>query len=50
MGAVRATLREWFDTGGRLDLRALGRETFAQLASADEMQPARTASTGGRRR
>lgn len=50
MGAVRATLREWFDTGGRLDLRALGRETFAQLASADEAEPARAAPTRGRRR
>lgn len=35
MGAVRATLREWFDSSGRLDLRQLARETFAQLALAD---------------
>jgi len=40
MGAVRATLREWFDAGGRLDLVALGRETFAQLSLADEAPPA----------
>jgi len=39
MGAVRATLREWFDADGRLDLVQLGRETFAQLASADEPTP-----------
>lgn len=36
MGAVRATLREWFDTGGRTDLVALGRETFMQLAHGHE--------------
>lgn len=36
MGAVRATLREWFDAAGRPDLVALGRETFDQLALADE--------------
>jgi hypothetical protein len=35
MGAVRATQREWFDSGGRLDLRHLARDTFAQLAMAD---------------
>jgi AcrR family transcriptional regulator len=36
MGAVRATLREWFDSGARLDLVAMARETFAQLALANE--------------
>lgn len=51
MGAVRATLREWLDAGGRPDLRALARETFAQLAGADEPRPpsSRSAATRGRR-
>ncbi len=49
MGAVRATLREWLDAGGRPDLRALARETFAQLAGADEPRPPRPVATRGRR-
>lgn len=51
MGAVRATLREWLDAGGRPDLRALARETFAQLAGAEEPQARapRPAATRGRR-
>jgi len=32
MGAIRAALRVWFDADGRIDLVALGRETFDQLA------------------
>ncbi|MDQ3031662.1 MAG: TetR family transcriptional regulator [Myxococcota bacterium] len=31
VGAVRATLREWFETGATADLVRLGRETFAEL-------------------
>ncbi|HZR83639.1 MAG TPA: TetR family transcriptional regulator [Candidatus Binatia bacterium] len=46
MGAVRATLREWFDGGGRADLVALGREAFALLAMAG----APAARAGGGRR
>ena len=51
MGAVRATLREWLDAGGRPDLRALARETFAQLAGADEpaARSPRPTATRGRR-
>lgn len=51
MGAVRATLREWLDAGGRPDLRALARETFAQLAGADEppRRSPRLDATRGRR-
>jgi AcrR family transcriptional regulator len=33
MGAVRATLREWFAGNGREDLCRLARATFAQLAA-----------------
>ncbi len=31
MGAVRATLREWYAGGGRSDLRKMGQRTFALL-------------------
>jgi AcrR family transcriptional regulator len=50
MGAVRATLREWLDAHGRPDLRALARDTFAQLAGAVEppRRSPRPAATRGR--
>ncbi len=32
MGAVRAALREWFETDGQESLRALAMATFALLA------------------
>jgi len=28
MGAIRVTLRQWYESGGRADLRALGQEAF----------------------
>jgi hypothetical protein len=31
MGAIRATLREWYDSDGRMDLAALGEEAFTLL-------------------
>ncbi len=34
VGAVRATLRIWIDSGGRLDLIALGRRTLRMLGGA----------------
>lgn len=33
MGAIRATLREWFRARGRTNLRTLGEEAFAMLSS-----------------
>lgn len=41
MGAVRATLRAWFEGAGRSDLVALGRATFRQL-----FPPVRAKSVG----
>ena len=46
MGAIRATLRQWFDSGGRLDLARLGRETFDLLERGFE--PGAAPERGGR--
>lgn len=39
MGAVRATLRVWFEGGGRGDLLAMGTESFELLAGLDQAVP-----------
>jgi AcrR family transcriptional regulator len=50
MGLVRAGLSEWFESGGRLDLRALGREALALLerSMGDGASAPRRSSHAGR--
>ncbi len=50
IGAIRASLRAWFDTAGAADLTTLGREAFGLLAAGLERPWARPSTTDDRAR